>query len=213
MMKIAIVLITTLMISVSVARADGLSDANAGLDALNHGDYSRAVMLFTRAIKIGKLSPADKELAYVKRAQAFLGEKRADLALADLDKAQALDPKDSDIAALRAQAQPGSGQEDACHEPPAPGDVDGTTASQQQMKDAIQNFQLFQTASDAYQRCLVSDLKAQQAAAASANPPATPDPSVTADANARINANQQLKERVGQSLNAAIAAYKAIHPD
>jgi tetratricopeptide (TPR) repeat protein len=87
------------------ALADGLSDANAGMDALNRGDYDNAVQLFTKAIASGELSPADKELAYVKRAQAYIGENHNDLALADLDSAQKLDPHDSDIAALRAQAQ------------------------------------------------------------------------------------------------------------
>jgi tetratricopeptide (TPR) repeat protein len=97
--------VAALTLLVSAALADGLSDANAGLDALNRGDYSAAVRLFTQAINTGQLSSADKELAYVKRAQAYLGEKNNKLALADLDKAQELDPSDKDVADLRAQAQ------------------------------------------------------------------------------------------------------------
>lgn len=91
------------------AFANGLSDASAGMNALNQGNYPDAVHLFTEAIKSGELSGGDLELAYVKRAQAYIGEKRNDLALADLGRAQKLDPNDADIAALREQAASGAG--------------------------------------------------------------------------------------------------------
>jgi hypothetical protein len=88
-----------------VARADGLSDASAGLTALNAGEYAKAVTLLTRAISNGKLGPGDLELAYVKRAQAYIGEKLNDLALVDLKKAKALRPEDAEIDTLQAQAE------------------------------------------------------------------------------------------------------------
>jgi tetratricopeptide (TPR) repeat protein len=97
--------IAALAILAAAALANGLSDANAGMDALKHSDYDTAVRLFTQAIASGELSPADIELAYVKRAQAYIGQKHNDLALADLDQAQKLDPNDKDIVVLRAKAQ------------------------------------------------------------------------------------------------------------
>jgi hypothetical protein len=60
---------------------------------------------------------------------------------------------------------------------------------------------------------LVFNLKAQQAAATSTDPNAALDPSISATINGEIAANQQLKERVGGNLNAAISAYKAVHPN
>ena len=50
--------------------ANGVSDANSGLDALNKGDYATAVRLLTRAITVGKLNNGDQELAFVTRARA-----------------------------------------------------------------------------------------------------------------------------------------------
>ena len=91
------------MILAAAVHADGLSDANAGMDALNLGDFGKAVTLFTRAITNGKLSSSDKELAYVKRAQAYFGEKNSNLALADLARAEQLDPSDGDVDRLRAE--------------------------------------------------------------------------------------------------------------
>jgi hypothetical protein len=107
---------TALAIAASAALANDLSEANAGMAALDHGDYPKAVTLFTHALA-GKLAPADKELAYVKRAQAYLGEKKNNLALADLDKALALDPTDKEAADLKAQAAPVHEAQDA--PPPA----------------------------------------------------------------------------------------------
>src|SRR3954469_7839485 len=88
----------------SSALASGISDANAGLDALNKYDYGTAVRLLTRAITVGKLKANDQELAYVTRARAYIGQHMNQLALADLDKASKLDPNDRDIGDLRYQA-------------------------------------------------------------------------------------------------------------
>jgi hypothetical protein len=101
----------------------------------------------------------------------------------------------------------------SCGSPPvAPASVDGNTATEAQLKDAISDFKTFQKESDTYQSCLVADLKQQQAEAARANPPKTLDPQVEKGIDAAVNDNQRLKEKVGGELNGAILAYKAKHP-
>lgn len=99
-----------------------------------------------------------------------------------------------------------------CSEPIPPAALDGTTASEQQIKDATKDFYTFQHASDDYQSCLLADLEAQKQAAAKAKDPKPLDPSIVAGVNAKIQANQTEKEKVGGELNAAIQAYKAKHP-
>lgn len=101
---------------------------------------------------------------------------------------------------------------ETCTAPIPPAAVNGNTATVQQMKDAIADFKTFQQASDDYQSCLIADLKAQQLAATKAKDPKPLDPSVAAGMNARIDANQKMKEKVGAELNAAIIAYKGKHP-
>jgi hypothetical protein len=72
------------------ARLLSISDANGGMAALGAGHYAKAITLFTHAIDKGQLTPSDKELAYVKRAQAFAAERDVPNALADLKQALAL---------------------------------------------------------------------------------------------------------------------------
>jgi tetratricopeptide (TPR) repeat protein len=87
------------------ACADGLGDAKAGLEALNRGDNTAAISLFTKAITGGTLSRSDKELAYVKRSEAYLAMGAKDKALADATKALSLDAGDSEAAAVRDKTQ------------------------------------------------------------------------------------------------------------
>ena len=98
----------TLMLCVQAAGADAIADAKAGLDALNRGDNTSAVSLFTKALGSGHLAKSDKELAYAKRAQAYLALGAKDKALSDANRALAMDPNDSEAAAARDQAQPAS---------------------------------------------------------------------------------------------------------
>ncbi|MBS1983507.1 MAG: hypothetical protein JST16_04985 [Bdellovibrionales bacterium] len=85
------------------ARADpqAVADANAGLDALDRGEYGSAVAMFTRALNEGGLSSQDQELAYVKRARAFVALRQYDFASKDLDQASILQPTDPEITAVR----------------------------------------------------------------------------------------------------------------
>ncbi len=116
------------------------------------------------------------------------------------------------VALLLLSVTPSFASSNSCEDPIAPTQVDGTKATAKQMKDAIQDFKTFQAASDDYQSCLVDDLKQQKAEAAKVKDPKPLDPSIEAGVNAKIDANQRLKEKVGGELNASIQAYKAAHP-
>lgn len=103
--------------------------------------------------------------------------------------------------------------ESSCGSPPvAPASVDGSTATEAQMKDAIDDFKTFQKESDTYQECLLSDLRKQKAKAAKATPPKTLDPAIEQGVAVQVSENQKLKERVGGELNGSILAYKSKHP-
>lgn len=78
------------------AVANGVEDGNAGLEALNRGDYDLAVRLFTRAIAAADLTPDDREFAYVNRGRAYLGKKAYKLAAADFRAAGRIKPGDDD---------------------------------------------------------------------------------------------------------------------
>ena len=70
------------------------------------------------------------------------------------------------VALLVLSVSPSFAASSSCEDPIAPTQVDGTKATQAQMKDAIQDFKTFQQASDDYQECLVDDLKQQKTEAA-----------------------------------------------
>ncbi|MGD0143628.1 MAG: hypothetical protein ABSC92_10740 [Rhizomicrobium sp.] len=116
------------------------------------------------------------------------------------------------VALLLLSVSPSFADSSSCADPIAPAAVDGAKATQKQMKDAIQDFKTFQQASDDYQSCLVDDLKKQQAEASKGKDPKPLDPSIEQGVDARIDANQRLKEKVGGELNASIQAYKSAHP-
>lgn len=109
-------------------------------------------------------------------------------------------------------ATPSFADSSSCETPYPPAQIDGSKATEQQMKDAIQDFKTFQAASDDYQSCLVADLKHQKDEAAKQKDPKPLDPSIEQAVNAKVDANQRLKEKVGGELNGSIQAYKAVHP-
>ena len=117
------------------------------------------------------------------------------------------------IASLFVVAMAAPALADSCSDPiPPEVTVNGSTATMQQMSDAIKDFKNFQAASDDYQNCLLADLKQQEQAAANAKDPKPLDPSIAAGVNAKIAANQSEKQKVGAELNAQIIAYKTAHP-
>src|ERR1700748_2246206 len=96
----------------------------------------------------------------------------------------------------------------------APAALDGSTATEAQVKAEHADVMDFLKSSDDYQTCLLSDLAAQKKKAAqSQDKNKVPfDTSIESDVNAKIAANQKLKEQVGGEYNAAAKAYLAKHP-
>src|ERR1022692_734444 len=126
--------LTSVGLSAGAASADPIGDASAGQDALNKGDLSTAINLFSRAIDSHGLPRAGLESAYVERATAYAGLHKYDLALADLDFAQTLSPDDPDARGLRGQipATAELDQASAAHRGAAlfdRGDYDGAIAA------------------------------------------------------------------------------------
>ena len=99
--------------------ADGIADGNAGVQALNRGDYDGAIRLFTQALRPGELSGDDREFAYLNRGNAYAAKGDYQHAVADLKEALRLKPDDADAqsslqAALAKQA---GSQQDAAAPP------------------------------------------------------------------------------------------------
>lgn len=87
------------------AFAGPLDDAKAGLAALDKGENITAIRLFSTAIDSHKLARSDQELAYVKRAEAYLASHQEKSALADANHALDLQPGDAEAVATRDRAQ------------------------------------------------------------------------------------------------------------
>ncbi len=98
-----------------------------------------------------------------------------------------------------------------CVDPVPPVAVDGNSATEQQMKDARSDVMNFISSSDDYQKCLLNDLTEQRRKAANAKNPQPLDPAIEQAVQARIAANQRMKEKVGAEFNAAVLAYKSKH--
>lgn len=113
---------------------------------------------------------------------------------------------------LTASAIPAFAASSSCSNPIAPAAVDGSTASEAQMKGAHDDVVNFIKASDDYQQCLVDDLDMQKEAAAKAKNPKPFDSSIEDAVNDKIAANQRLKEKVGGEYNASVQAFKSKHP-
>ncbi|MDE2133920.1 MAG: tetratricopeptide repeat protein [Alphaproteobacteria bacterium] len=97
-------IITTLFLaSLAHAESPSVNDANAGLEALDKGDYGTAIQLLTQALREGGLSKSDRELAFLTRAKAYIGKQQYDPAESDLSTAARLDPKDGDVTNVRSQ--------------------------------------------------------------------------------------------------------------
>ena len=100
----------------------------------------------------------------------------------------------------------------SCYEPIPPVAVDGNTATEDQMKHALKDVKDFIAASDDYQVCLNSQLiqMKQDNAKSKDKPPL--DPAIQARVQSKIDANQKMKERVGNEYNAAAQAFNVKHP-
>jgi len=110
-------------------------------------------------------------------------------------------------------AAPALADSSSCSEPYPPAAIDGNTVTYDQLKAAAHDANVFMKASDDYQSCLNSDYLAQAQAAAKSKDKKPLDPSIKADVEAKIGSNQKEKEKVGTEFQAAVAAFKAKHPD
>jgi len=100
--------------------------------------------------------------------------------------------------------------ETRCIAPDQPSTIDGATSNLDQLNHSINEAKNFMVKSDAYQDCLGGEIDAQKIAAT----PQKPFDEAITDRNLTlVVANQKMKENVGSSINAAIAAYKKAHPD
>jgi tetratricopeptide (TPR) repeat protein len=95
-MKAILLGITGALLIATSAHASAAQDGNAGLDALNSGDYDRAISLFTRALNSRELGGDDREFAYANRGRAYLKKGDLSSAIVDLDQARRAKPDDVD---------------------------------------------------------------------------------------------------------------------
>ena len=98
-----------------------------------------------------------------------------------------------------------------CQEPIAPAAVDGSKATTAQMNGAHDDVVAFIKQSDDYQSCLLKELRDAKAAALKNKKDV--DPSLESAVDAKVSANQHLKEKIGGEFNAAVMAFKAKHPN
>lgn len=112
MLRRSICLAITLSIGVAgaAARAGGLDDAQAGLEALHRGDYDAAIRLTTRALDEGGLSAQNRWVAYYNRGLAYHHEGRYDQAIADYDSAIEFNPDIAELYLNRGSAHELQGQ-------------------------------------------------------------------------------------------------------
>jgi hypothetical protein len=112
-------------------------------------------------------------------------------------------------AAFAMLAAPAFAQ-DRCSSPLAPVVPDGKTATVAQLSQAAKEVVAFIKASDEYQTCLLAAIAEQDKL--SKDPKNPPDPAIKKALEAKGDANQKEKERVGGDYNRSAAAYKAAHP-
>ena len=98
----------------------------------------------------------------------------------------------------------------ACTRPVAPVNPDPATATLDRIVAAKNQVAAFIADSDAYQTCMLDDIKAQKDAAKKSK--IKFDKAVDKAAQAEIDANQADKEAAGTGFNALVKAYKAAHP-
>jgi hypothetical protein len=96
-----------------------------------------------------------------------------------------------------------------CAEPVAPAGINGAAATAEQMKYALDNVSNYIAQSDSYQTCLVNAIEAAKAQAAANQQPF--DSSIEQTTEGLIEANQRLKEAVGNAVNAALSDFKNSH--
>ena len=114
------------------------------------------------------------------------------------------------IGVLLLSASPALGQS-LCTEPAAPVPVDGAAATADQMRAVMADARNFIAQSSLYQDCVmkeVDDAKSQASTSGQAV-----EPTLEANARAKVDASKKAQERVGSTVNNALSAYKNAHPN
>jgi hypothetical protein len=93
-----------------------------------------------------------------------------------------------------------------CVSPAPPVPLDGSGATEEQLRVAMAQARDFIAQSDLYQSCVSSEMEATDLTHVSPK-------ALEASIAARIAANQAMKEKVGAAANAAMQAYKLAHPN
>ena len=98
-----------------------------------------------------------------------------------------------------------------CTEPTMPMPVDGTAATADQMRTAMAAARDFIAQSGLYQECVQKEVEAAKSQAMAAGQPL--EPAAETGARAKIDASKKAQERVGVTVNNALAAFKNTHPN
>ena len=102
------------------------------------------------------------------------------------------------------------GVEDKCSAPIAPVVPDGKTAAVPQLTQAAADVKKYIMDSDQYQQCLIAEINTYETQAKGTKQGI--DPNVRKTLEAKGDANQKDKTRVGQAYNKAVGDYRAAHP-
>jgi hypothetical protein len=112
------------------------------------------------------------------------------------------------IAGLLLSASSAMGQS-LCVEPTMPVPVDGAAANADQMRAAMAEARNFIAQSGVYQECLAKEVEDAKSQAVAAGQPF--EPSVEVLARAKLDGSKKAQEKVGATLNNAMAAFKNAH--
>lgn len=91
-----------------------------------------------------------------------------------------------------------------------PATVDGAAATVDQMRDALSDAHTFMAQSEVYQKCLQKEVESAKIQAAAAGQPF--EPMIETSARLKVDASIKAQEKVSATANAALMAYKNVHP-
>jgi hypothetical protein len=100
--------------------------------------------------------------------------------------------------------------QDKCSAPIAPVVPDGKTAAVPQLSQAANDVKNYIKASDDYQACLLAEINTYETEAKGSKQGI--DPSIRKTLEAKGDANQKDKERLGAAYNKSVGDYRAAHP-
>ena len=112
------------------------------------------------------------------------------------------------VVLVGAGVLPAFAQGAICKEPATPVLPDPAKATVEQMRGVLTGAQGFMSASDSYQDCLSTNLDAQKKAATADKPF---DTGLEKAAMDKIEANQAMKQKVGNDANLVLTAFRKAH--